>query len=337
MSRKYYKNDKSVKNDKKTKRETFLQKATNFVLTILVACAISSQVCTAANNNLRFAQVSDVHFSTFEENTSYKFLKKSKELLEDVVFQLNTSGPYDFVMFTGDLVNKPKESELVKMLGVASKIAYPWYAINGNHDIAIDGPLTKECFCKLLNSHNKHMSTDRLYWAFTPKKGYRVICLDSIIDYKLTSNGEIHEEEFKWLRKELEDHKKEVIIICTHVPLDEPYSSADHKLKNEQEVQELFENFANPIIVLQGHYHCVKAKQKDNILYITTPSLVTYPNAFRVVNVNTHKDKVLVDIFLKETNLKDIQRRSKMRLLGVNTLYGEECDRNNTFEIKRKK
>lgn len=332
MGKNYYKQEKKEKSKPK---ETFLQKVTNFVLTIIVACMISSQVCTAANNNLRFAQISDVHFSTFEENTSYKFLKKSQELLDDVVLQINTSGPYDFVMFTGDLVNKPKETELVKMLAHASKIMYPWYAINGNHDIAIDGPLTKDKFCKILNSHNKHMATEKLYWAYTPKKGYRVVCLDSIIDYKLTSNGEISQEQLKWLRKELESHKKDVVILCTHVPIDEPYSSSNHKMNNEQEIKELLENFTNPIVVLQGHYHCVKAKQKDNIVYITTPSLVTYPNAFRVVNINTHKNKVLVDIFLKETNLKDIQRRSKLRLLGVESLYGEECDRNNTFVIKK--
>ena len=76
---------------KKEKRETFFQKFVNFVLTILVACAISSQMCTAANNNLRIAQISDAHFSSFEENTSYKFLKKSPQLLDDVIFQINTS------------------------------------------------------------------------------------------------------------------------------------------------------------------------------------------------------------------------------------------------------
>ena len=61
---------------KKEKRETFFQKTVNFVLTILVACLLGSQFCTAANNNLRFVQVSDVHFSSFEKNTSYKFLEK---------------------------------------------------------------------------------------------------------------------------------------------------------------------------------------------------------------------------------------------------------------------
>lgn len=327
----------SKKPYKKEKRETFFQKFTNFVLTVIVAVVISSQMCTAANNNLRFAQISDSHFSTFEENTSYKFLKKSPELLDDVIFQICTSGPYDFVIFTGDLVNKPKTNELVKFLAHASKINCPWYAINGNHDIAIDGPLTKDEFRKILNGHNKYMSNQKLYYAFTPKKGFRVICLDSIIDYKLTSNGEISQEQLKWLKNELDDHKKDVIVLCTHVPIDEPYSSSNHKLINEDEVKALLGSYSNPIIVLQGHYHCVRAKQKDNIIYITSPSLVTFPNAYRVININSNKNRTMVDVFLKETNLKDIQSRSKLRLFGVESLYGSEADRNTSFEIKKNK
>ena len=146
-------------------------------------------------------------------------------------------------MFTGDLVNKPKNNQLVKFLAHASKINCPWYAINGNHDIAIDGPLTKEEFRKILNCHNRYMSNQKIYYAFTPKKGFRVICLDSIIDYKLTSNGEISNEQLKWLKKELDDHKKDVVILCTHVPIDEPYSSSNHKLNNEDEVKTRLDEF----------------------------------------------------------------------------------------------
>ncbi len=322
---------------KKVKKESFFQKLTNTALTVIIAIAISAQMCTAANNNLRFAQVSDVHFSTFEENTSYKFLKKSPQLLDDVIFQINTSGPYDFVIFTGDLVNKPKTNELIKFISHASLIACPWYVINGNHDIAIDGPLTKDEFRKILNCHNRYMSNSKLYYAFTPKKGFRVVCLDSIIDYKLTSNGEINEEQLKWLKDQLDKYKKDVVIISTHVPIDEPYPSANHKMNNEAEIKELLEKYSNPIIVLQGHYHCVRAKQKDNIIYITSPSLVTFPNAFRVININSSKNKTIVDVFLKETNLKNIQTRSKLRLFGVDSLYGTESDRNTTFEIKKDK
>lgn len=320
----------------KKKRESFFSKIVNFTLTILIACAIGSQVCTAANNNLRIAQVSDAHFSSFEENTSYKFLKKSGELLDDVIFQINTSGPYDFVMFTGDLVNYPKISELQKFTSHVNNLMYPWYAIAGNHDISIDGPLTKDKFMATLAQANDNMNQKHIYYAFTPKKGVRVICLDSIIDYKLTANGEISNEEFMWLKEELDEHPKDTIIVCTHVPIIEPYSSSNHKMLNEYEVRKLLKTHKNPLIVLQGHYHAVKIKQDDNMLVITSPSLVTYPNAFRVININSNKNRTLVDVYLKETNLKDIQTRSKLRLMGTEKLYGEECDRNASFELGRK-
>ena len=320
----------------KKKRESFFSKIVNFTLTILIACAIGSQVCTAANNNLRIAQVSDAHFSSFEENTSYKFLKKSGELLDDVIFQINTSGPYDFVMFTGDLVNYPKISEHQKFTSHVNNLMYPWYAIAGNHDISIDGPLTKDKFIAILAQANDNMNQKHIYYAFTPKKGFRVICLDSIIDYKLTANGEISNEEFMWLKEELDEHPKDTIIVCTHVPIIEPYSSSNHKMLNEYEVRKLLKTHKNPLIVLQGHYHAVKIKQDDNMLVITSPSLVTYPNAFRVININSNKNRTLVDVYLKETNLKDIQTRSKLRLMGTEKLYGEECDRNASFELGRK-
>jgi len=178
---------------------------------------------------------------------------------------------------------------------------------------------------------------DKNYYAFTPKKGFRVICLDSIIDSRLTSNGEISLEQLNWLKEELDDHKKDVIILSTHVPIEEPYSSSSHKMLNDVEVKKLLENYSNPIIVLQGHYHCTKACQRDNIIYVSTPSLVTYPNAFRVININSNKKRTLVDIFFKETNLKDIQTRSKLRLLGASKLYGDDTDRNTTFEITKNK
>lgn len=325
----------SKKQYKKEKRESFFSKLINFILTIVIACAISSQMCTAANNNLRIAQVSDAHFSSFEENTSYKFLKKSGDLLDDTIFQLNTSGPYDFVMFSGDLVNTPTEDELNKVLEHISKLNYNWYALPGNHDIAVDGPLTKKRFSKILWEHNKSIPADKTYYAFTPKRGFRVICLDSIIDYKVTTNGEISKEELAWLKEELDNHKTDVIILCTHVPIEEPFSSSNHKMVNENDVKALIRGYTNPIIVLQGHYHAVKAKQADNIIYISSPSLVTFPNAFRVININSNKKKTTVDIFLKETNLKEIQSRAKLRVLGTELLYGVDEDRNNSFEIKR--
>lgn len=323
------------KNYKKNKKETLFSKFINLTLSVLLAWVIFSQVCNAANNNLRIAQVSDAHFSSFEKNTSYKLLENSGALLDDVIFQINTSGPYDFVMFTGDLINKPMVSELEKFLTHTKNLVYPWYAIAGNHDISIDGDLNKAKFLSVLADNNDKMNQKNLYYAFTPKRGYRVICLDSIIDYKVTTNGEIPNDEFLWLTDELEKHPKDTIIICTHVPVIEPFSSPNHRMNDEFQLRKLLKSHKNPVIVLQGHYHATKLRQDNNLLVIACPSLVTFPNAFRVININTNKNKVKVDVFLKETNLKDIQSRAKLRTLGSTLLYGEEEDRNGSFELKR--
>ena len=323
------------KSYKKNQEETFFTKLVNCVLTLLLAYLIGSQVCTAANNNLRIAQVSDAHFSSYEDNTSYKMLKNSSELLDDVIMQINTSGAYDFVIFTGDLINTPKISELELFLKHADKLVYPWYAIDGNHDIGVDGPLTKTKFISVLGENNDKMKQKNIYYAFTPKRGYRVICLDSIIDNKVTTNGRISAEQLEWLQKELNTYKKETIILCTHVPVVEPYSSPSHKLENEYELKRVLKSHTNPIIVLQGHYHAARLVQNDNILIIACPSLVSFPNAFRVVNVNTTKNKVKVDVFLKETNLKEVQTHARVRLMGTQLLYGEDADRNNSFELRR--
>ena len=320
---------------KKKKKESFFSKVVNFVLTIALACIIGSQMCTAANHNLRIAQVSDAHFSSYEENTSYKMLKKSPELLDDAINQINTSGAYDFVMFTGDLINKPKTTELDEFFKHVNKLIYPWYAIDGNHDISIDGPLTKEKFISMLGENNENMKNKKIYYAFTPKKGYRVICIDSIIDYKITTNGRISEEQLHWLQDELDKYKKETIILCTHVPVTEPFSSSNHKMENEYALKKVLKSHSNPIIVLQGHYHAARIIQNGNMLIVACPSLVSYPNAFRVVNINSTKNKVKVDVFLKETNLKEVQNHARIRLMGTQLLYGEEYDRNASFELRR--
>lgn len=320
---------------RKKKKESFFSKLVNFTLTILLASLIGAQMCTAANNNLRIAQVSDAHFSSYEKDTSYKMLSQSGNILDDAINQINTSGAYDFVIFTGDLINTPKVSELEEFLKHTDRLIYPWYALDGNHDICIDGGLTKDKFMSVLAENNSKMKGKNIYYSFTPKKGYFVICLDSIIDNKVTTNGEISETQLDWLKKELDKHKNDTVIVCTHVPVIEPFSSSGHKLTTEYEVRKILKSHTNPVIVLQGHYHAARIKQDNNLLVISCPSLVSFPNAFRVINLNTTKNKVRVDVFLKETNLTEVQTHARIRLMGTQLLYGEESDRNGSFELRR--
>lgn len=316
------------------KKETFTQRLINWTFTLLLAGGIWFYFLDANASNLKFAQVSDAHYSSIEEDTTYKMLKSSPQILDDVIMQINDTPCIDFVMFTGDLVNKPKKSQLLEFISRANCLKAPWYGLLGNHDVQ-DYVMSKSEFFDLLCGHNPNFSHKGPYYSFVPKKGYKVICLDTIILDRVTTNGEISQEQLEWLDCELKKSKNDVVIICMHVPIIEPYVSEGHRLLNRYDVMDILHKYKNPIIVCSGHYHGTKLIQEDNVLYIDTPSLVTYPCSYRLISITNQPRKVIVDVYTKQTRLKDVLNTAKIKVMGASFLAGSEEDKDNTFEIRK--
>lgn len=326
-----------MKKNRKNNKNDFMSKLINAISVAVLACLMlfGLQVYSASGNNLTFAQISDAHYSSAQSNTSYRLTAESGELLNDAIQQVNETPNMDFVMFTGDMINTPYQKELMKFIKYANQLNTPWYAVYGNHDICVGGYLTKKLYNSILNSHNKNFNFPKPYYSFVPKKGYKVIALDSIIDTRITANGQIDAEQLKWLDKELSKSKNDVVLIFLHVPLIEPLHSPGHRLLNADEVLAVINKYKNPIAVFSGHYHTTKITQMKNVLHVSTPSLVSYPNAFRIIKVCNLKDKVVFNIEFKETRYKDVQKRAKMMAFGSNTYYGADADRSSTYTIKK--
>ena len=320
----------------KSKSRAF-EKFSNAILLLafVIITTWGIQVTNAATSNLKFANVSDVHFASNSQNTLYRLTKESPELLDDVINQINLTPNIDFVMFTGDQINTPYEQELIRFIRHVNNLKYPWYALLGNHDICVGGYLTKTLYAQILKSKNKNFKFDNMYYSFTPKAGYKVIALDTIIDDKITANGRIDETQLIWLDKQLKSAKKDTVLIFMHVPIKEPFDSSNHNLINADEVYKILKKYNNPIAVFSGHYHTTKIIQDGNILLVSTPALVSYPNAYRIVNVTNQKKKVIFDITFKETNLKDLQKKAKLMVFSSALYYGQPKDRTFTYEIER--
>ena len=151
--------------------------------------------------------------------------------------------------------------------------------------------------------------------------------LVTIIRDWLTSKGRLGEQQLAWLDNEIKNSSKDVILIFMHVPVLEPYNSPNHRLLDADKMEEILNKYKNPIAVFQGHYHGAKITQRDNILYVSCPALVSYPNAFRMITVTNYRTKVVFDIQNKETRLKDIQKLAKLLVFGsiiYSVLYNEQ-------------
>lgn len=318
------------------KRETIMARIKNWSVSLLLAgLMLFGLQCYSGTASLKFAQVSDVHYYTGLNNTTYKMIAESPKLLDDAIEQINAIPDISFVMFTGDLIDKPFEKELSAFLPHTEKLNVPWYFAFGNHDTMVGGYLNPKLYMQLVNKYNKNYKFEKSYYSFVPQKGFKVIVLDSIIRDHLTSNGRIGAEQLAWLDKELENSKKDTVLIFMHVPVIEPYNSPNHRLLDADKMEEILSKYKNPIGVFQGHYHGAKITQKGNILYVSCPALVSYPNAFRIITVSNYRNKVVFNIQNKETNLKNIQKLAKLLVFGTSIYTGEAKDQNGTFVIKK--
>ena len=318
------------------KKETFLTKFKNTMVTLLLVCGLLFWVQGYTNaSGLKFAQISDAHFLQKSPNTTFKMIAETPNLLDDAIDQVNTTPNVDFVVFTGDLIDKPFVDELNAVIPHVNKLNVPWYFSFGNHDVCIGGYLSKKVYMDVLKENNPDYNFEKPYYSFVPKKGYKVIVLDSNIDTELTSHGYIYPEQLKWLDEELKNSQKDIVLIFMHVPTVEPFPSPNHTMKNAGEVNAIIEKYKNPIGVFTGHYHTTKVIQKGNVLYVSCPSLASYPNAFRMVNITKKRNEVVFDLQFKETRLKNVQKLAKIMVFASSLYAGEEKDRTETYIIKR--
>jgi 3',5'-cyclic AMP phosphodiesterase CpdA len=263
------------------------------------------------NNSLKIVQLTDVHYDTKNPNRGARMLSQSAKLLKEAISQINKMKDVDAVVFSGDCINKPDESEFEGFIKTANTLKFPWYASTGNHDIGIGGGLSKTEFIKYLNKMNPYIKDIKNpYYTVYPEDGYKLIFLDGVIGGKITANGYFSQIQLKWLEKELRKNDDLKVIIVQHFPVIEPFKSEDHKVFNSREYLKLLSRHKNVIAVISGHYHSEKITPYKGILHISTPALVEYPNSFNVIEAYNDEKGFVVKVNTVDAGLKNTQKKS---------------------------
>ncbi len=295
-----------------------------FLLLILLCCSTSFVLA----DTLKFVQLSDTHISDVNK-TKKRLLYYSDELLEDAIKQINSEEGVEFTFLTGDAINEPTEKLLQRFIGCMDELNMPWYAALGNHDTTANLTLSKEYFIK---SANKYIDVDRPYYAFSPKDGFHIIVLDATIP--CTSVGEIPECQLCWLAEQIDSvPRDDVIMIFIHHPIFEPYNEKKHRIINTKEIENLLNSCDRPIAIFSGHYHVAKITKKKKLLQVTSPSLISYPFAFRIVEVQNLPDKIVYEFCLVQTQLPDV--REQAEAFKLNPFFNCKRDSDRRIEIKK--
>ncbi len=301
---------------------------------VMVMFLLSDQ--PSFSRTMKFVQLSDIHYSLIRDDTSYKLLSKTRPLLKDAIKQINAQKNIKFVMITGDGIDKPTKDSLYSLTDELNTLHYPWYYVLGNHDTSTDGYLTKIRFVEILKETNPNYLFDSTYYTFKPQKGYRVIVLDGAKNKGISSHGVLPQAQLFWLDNILSKSKNDTVLIFIHFPLLPPYESKGHEIINADEFKAVLKKYNMPIAIFSGHYHAAKITKRGNILHVSSPSLAGYPNAFRIIEVTNKSKQTIFKFDFCETNMKDLQMKTKIMTFGGAIYYGKPKDRTATITIEKK-
>jgi serine/threonine-protein phosphatase CPPED1 len=211
-------------------------------------------------------QVTDPQFGMYESDKGFT---KETNLYEKAVTAINSLNP-DFVVLTGDLVNKkddrPQVSEFKRITAKINKEIPVWYS-PGNHDI---GQPTSQ---KDIETFIADYGHDR--FSFKHKKSV-FIGINSCI---VKSNDPVQEmQQYDWLKKELSKAKKaKQIIIFTHYPFfinafDEPETYSNIAVATRNRYLSLFKEYGVDA-VFAGHLHNNASARSEDLQMVTTSAV----------------------------------------------------------------
>ena len=228
------------------------------ILKILLCAGIC--FFSSCTDRVSFIQISDPQIGFLENG-----VEESKALLERTVQMINGLSP-DFVVVTGDMVNRPGDSlHLAVYFEGISKIAddIPVYHIPGNHDITGSSEVSRQAYLDRFGYER---------FSFT-KNGHTFIGINTC---PIKSGiEEAEQEQFIWLEKELKKARNSRNrIIFTHCPIivkdiDEQDDYMNFPKEIRKKYIDLFKS-SNVSLVLSGHLHHNASCTTEGIKLITS-------------------------------------------------------------------
>ncbi|MFB4159992.1 metallophosphoesterase [Geomicrobium sp. JSM 1781026] len=265
-----------------------------------------------------FSIIGDLHYS-IGESESEEMMELKNRFFQHFLTEF-FSLQSDFHVSIGDLTHHGKREEIQSIYAKINHLSASFQHVLGNHDLY---ELTKDEIVQLTGKPRYH--------AYSCSEG-RVIRLDSTREKRPDNwSGVIDNEQFYWLKQEIDSHQNEPLIIFSHHPLYNTTTRSSEfngSIIKEDPIHELLQNHKPGGYFFCGHCHTHSICREDNWCYIQTAAVYDHP-VIRTVSIKNRTLKTTLHE-IDDIELKNNAKKIHDSLYEKNTPfdpYGHFTDR----------
>lgn len=230
--------------------------------------------------DLRFLQVTDVHL-TPENREAFHNLIEEFNAMEDKYA--------DFVVFSGDNIDSPREEDLQAFLDEVKRLKFKAYVVIGNHDVFVSDGFDKKLYMKKVRRELGFYHSAKPHYVFR-KKDVVFIIVDGAKEVIPGPNGYFRDSELHWLEKKLQKYSAKKIVIIQHFPLLD-YRVKGHITYKREKYLQLLENYPNVMSIVSGHFHENREERIGNTYHIATENFVG-KGYYKIIEVSPENNMV---------------------------------------------
>lgn len=240
-------------------------------LSLFFTSVILSGMCGICEaKDMRFVQISDVRYSAGSDNQTFA------NVIQDVNKQKNV----EFVVLTGDNLNKPSTDDLDGFIKEAKKLNCPYYIVIGDKDVNKLKHLSKVEYVKYLKKHIRKYKPETPSYTFI-KDNIVFIVADGAKDVIPGTNGYFKEDVLTWLDNELTKYQDKNVIILQHFPIIPPSEKEAYYTFKPEEYMKVLAKHNNVKAVISGHFGVNNEQSVRGVSHISTAGIPDY----RIIDV----------------------------------------------------
>lgn len=257
---------------------------------IICLILIFFSICCSCNAEvIRFIQVTDVHLS--QNNSEYL-----KRFVQDVNDEFKR---IDFIVFTGDNIDKANKEDLILFLNIIKDLKIRPYVIVGNHDLFQSHNMTKESYMSLVRKKLGSYHPSKANYVFE-KKGVVFIAMNGVKEVIPMPNGYFRDDELAWLDKMLTKYSNKKVVILQHFPLINT-KIVSHNLYKKENYEEVLKKHDNVISIVSGHYHKNIEQKEGEIYHIVTKNFQNY-TYYKIIEIDTENNQIYTFLIDNDKN-----------------------------------